>query len=120
MDKAFYDASADIAPIYNLLYRLGITANYTGFFYASFAAYLVLQQPERLLFVTKWLYPEVAKHYGTTWNCVERNIRTISDIAWNNNRTLLEEWAHRPLTAVPKASQFVAILSSSIYPEITA
>ena len=47
--------------VYDLLYRLGATANYTGFFHMAYAVWLCVEQPDRLLLVTKWLYPEVAK-----------------------------------------------------------
>ena len=50
----------DITDIYDLLYRLGARGNYTGFFQTAYAVYLAVQQPERLLLVTKWLYPAVA------------------------------------------------------------
>ena len=50
-------SAPDAAAVYDLLYRLGITANYTGFFHSAYAVCLVLEQPERLLLVTKWLYP---------------------------------------------------------------
>lgn len=102
----------DIVQIYDLLYRLGVTANYTGFFHASYAVYLAVQQQDRLLLVTKWLYPEVARHYKTSWNCVERNIRTVSSIAWQMNRPLLEELARRPLPRRPTASAFLAVLTA--------
>ena len=61
---------------YHLLHRLGATANYTGFSYLVRALQLCAEEPERLLLVTKWLYPDVAKQYGTNWKAVERNIRT--------------------------------------------
>ena len=50
-----------MTDIYDLLYRLGATANYTGFFHMAYAVWLCVEQPDRLLLVTKWLYPEVAK-----------------------------------------------------------
>ena len=53
-----------LTEIYDLLYRLGITANYTGFFHMGYAVKLCCERPERLLMVTKWVYPEVAKHLG--------------------------------------------------------
>ena len=34
--------------VYDLLYHLGVTANYTGFFQTAFAARLCMEQPERL------------------------------------------------------------------------
>lgn len=99
------------AEIYDLLYQLGITANYYGFYYASYAVYLAMQQPERLLLITKFLYPDVAKKYKTNWKCVERNIRTVINISWKTNRTLLIELAHGTLLHKPTASQFIAILA---------
>ena len=65
-----------MTDIYDLLYRLGATENYTGFFHMAYAVWLCVEQPDRLLLVTKWLYPEVAKQYRTNWKAVERNIRT--------------------------------------------
>lgn len=50
-----------MTAIYDLLYRLGVTANYTGFFHTAYAVSLCIGRPDRLLLVTKWLYPEVAK-----------------------------------------------------------
>ena len=47
--------------IYRLLYRLGITANYAGFFHLAHALRLCAEKPDRLLLVTKLVYPEVAK-----------------------------------------------------------
>lgn len=102
------------SDIYNLLYRLGVTANYTGFFHTAYAVSLCLEQPDRLLLVTKWLYPNVAKQYGTNWKAVERNIRTVSGIIWQENRPLLEQLAHRPLTEKPRNAQLLAILSNSL------
>lgn len=102
------------AKIYDLLYQLGVTANYTGFFHTAYAVALCAEQPDRLLLVTKWLYPEVAKQYNTNWKAVERNIRTVSVIIWRENRPLLEYLAHRNLSARPRTTQLLAILSSSL------
>lgn len=43
----------ELAEAYGLLYRLGVTANYTGFFYTAYAAALCVEEPKRLLLVTK-------------------------------------------------------------------
>ena len=100
--------------VYNLLYRLGVTANYTGFFHTACAVALCVEQPDKLLLVTKWLYPEVAKRYGTNWKAVERNIRTVSDIIWQESRPLLEQLARRPLVVKPRNAQLLAILAASL------
>ena len=103
-----------MTDIYDLLYRLGATANYTGFFHTAYAISLCMEQPDRLLLVTKWLYPEVAKQYGANWKAVERNIRTVSCIIWREGRPLLEELAHRHLEQKPRNAQMLAILASSL------
>lgn len=100
--------------VYDLLYQLGVTANYTGFFHTAYAVSLCVEQPDRLLLVTKWLYPEVAKRYDTNWKAVERNIRTVSCIIWQKGRPLLEELAHRHLEQKPRNAQMLAILVSSL------
>lgn len=104
----------ETAEIYDLLYRLGISANYTGFFHLSYAVYLAVQQPERLLLVTKWLYPDVARQYKTTWKCVERNIRAVTGIAWEKNPVLLEKLAMCPLRMKPTPAQFISILARQV------
>lgn len=100
--------------VWDLLYQLGVTANYTGFFHTACAVSLCVEQPDRLLLVTKWLYPEVAKQYKTNWKAVERNIRTVSCIIWREGRPLLEELAHRHLEQKPRNAQMLAILASSL------
>lgn len=110
----------NISEIYKTLYRLGITENYTGFHYTAYAVYISVQNPQYLLLVTKWLYPDVAKHYRTTWKCVERDIRTVVNVAWKTNPELLGEMAQRFLSRKPKPSQFLAILSSYFYPKTAA
>ena len=74
------------AQVFDLLYRLGVTANYTGFFHTAEAVAMCVERPDRLLMVTKCLYPDVAKRYETNWKAVERNIRTVIAIVWDKNR----------------------------------
>lgn len=107
----FLNEMPDITDIYALLYSLGAKGNYTGFFQTAYAVYLSVQQPERLLLVTKWLYPAVAEHYGTTWTCVERNIRTVAGLVWNSHRAQLEDLARTELQGRPSPSGFLAILT---------
>ncbi len=105
------DADPRLEATYRLLNSLGITANYAGFPYTACAVQLCLAQPERLRMVTKWVYPEVARRYRTSWKAVERNIRVASGMAWSRNRPLLEALAGRKLPEKPRAAQLLAILS---------
>ena len=103
MGKEFFD-------IYDLLYELGISANYTGFFQTACAVELCREDPKRLHQITKWIYPEVAKKCQTNWRAVERNIRTVCGVAWRNNRHFLEQLGRRPFSQRPSNGQFLAIL----------
>ena len=40
-----------LEEIYDALYLVGVTAKYVGFFHTSYAVYLSMQQPERLILV---------------------------------------------------------------------
>lgn len=104
--------STNNTEIRSLLHELGITSNYTGYFHTTQAVSLSMQEPERLQLVTKWIYPDVAKQYHTNWRCVERNIRTVARIAWDNNRPALEQMARHELPNRPTAGTFLAILTT--------
>ena len=101
-----------IYEVYDLLLRFGIGKKYQGFQQCAHAVYLSAEEPERLTLVTKWLYPDVARQFGVSWFCVERNLRTITRIAWANNRELLENLAGKEIPDVPTSTQFIRILTS--------
>ena len=103
-----------IEEIYDLLYQLGIIANCSGFFYVTFSVWLAVREPERLTLVTKWLYRDVAKHYGTNWGAVESGIRRVIAEVWATNPDLLSEWAGYELTSRPRPAHFISILASRI------
>lgn len=94
-----------------LLHRLGATANYRAVPQTAYAIALCVERQERLVLITKNLYPAIATHYGSNWKAVERNIRTVRDRVWAQNPELLDTLAHRHLAAVPSNAQFLAILS---------
>lgn len=97
-----------------LLNRLGVTANYTGFFQMAYALGLCAGRQDKLLLVTKQVYPDVARQFHTSWQAVERNLRTVGNIIWRENRALLEELACRPLSQKPSTTQLLAILAVAV------
>ena len=102
------------SAICDLLYQLGISANYKGFLHTAYAVSLCVEQQDRLLLVTKWLYPDVARKYGTNWKAVERNIRTVSTIAWKHNLPLFESLSHRHLDRRLRSAEFLAVLFHAV------
>ena len=100
--------------IEDILLRLGITANYRGYFYLISAVELCLADRENLHLVTKYVYPKVAKLYHTNWQAVERNIRTVGRLAWTHHRAFLEELARGPLGQRPGNAKLLAILTTAL------
>ena len=102
------------AKIRDLLYGLGITVRYVGFFHTSYAVHLAIQQPERLLLITKCLYPDVAKHFHTDWRNVERAIRSVAAVAWELCPDKLSYIAKYDLKQRPSNAQFLSILVNHV------
>lgn len=95
-----------------LLSYLGVTPNYVGFLHTAYAVKLAVEDPQYLLCVTKWLYPNVAEHCDTTWQAVERNIRTVISAVWRENPDRLSVLSGTLLRKKPRTAQFLAILST--------
>jgi hypothetical protein len=94
----------------DVLTKLGITRNYKGYNYLFYAMQLILNNPDRLLLITKWLYPDVAKHFETTPCSVERNLRAVTQMAWERNPHLLKKIARRELERAPTVSKMLSYL----------
>ena len=70
----------------------------------------VSEDQERLLYVSKLLYPDIAKEYKTDWRAVEHSIRTVINILWKDNSDFLCFMAECQLSRRPAAGKFLAIL----------
>lgn len=57
------------------LRSLGVPANLKGFFYLKTALIFMDRNPNYIHYMTKGLYPDIAKEHGTTASRVERSIR---------------------------------------------
>lgn len=99
--------------IYDLLYRLGLTASSTAFFHLAYTVRLAVCQPQRLL-APAWLYPDTARRYRTDSGTVERNIQNLSVTAWRNAPDLLSQMAGTPLEGAPPPARFLSILAESL------
>lgn len=99
--------------IYDALKTLGIRRTYKGYYYVADAVYLVMLDASMLLYISKDLYPKVARMHDTSINCVERNIRTIVSSCWQSEYVKnLELMAGIPLYRKPTSGEFIDILSS--------
>ncbi|MDR2888419.1 MAG: sporulation initiation factor Spo0A C-terminal domain-containing protein [Lachnospiraceae bacterium] len=66
----------------NIMVDMGIPAHLKGYRYIRSAVLLAAEDMRVVGSVTKLLYPEIAKQYGTTDRKVERAIRNAIEISW--------------------------------------
>ena len=100
-----------VDEVIRILCRLGVTANYDGFYQTVYAVELAVAAPEKLQSVTNFIYPEVAVKYNTSPDNVRKNIAKIRDVAWERNPQLLSEIAMHKLKKKPGTSEFPAIIA---------
>ena len=77
----------------NILRQFGIGKRYNGYDYIIHAIGLSFFDERFLNCVTKVLYITIGENYDTSSICVERNIRKVIQIIWDNpdNVTLIEK-----------------------------
>ncbi len=103
-----------------ILYRLGITEKYDGFYYLRYALLRLINDPKELDLVTKCLYREVAKKYHTNWEAAERSMRNAVKIAWQLRPEYVEEIAGRALDHYPPLTKFLSFFLRYLITEETA
>lgn len=67
----------------DVLVDIGVPDSLTGHRYVKYAIELAIANPEIVDVMTKGLYPEVAKRFGTTASRAERAIRHAIENAWD-------------------------------------
>ena len=101
-----------------LLEQLGLARKEKGFERLSYAIAVTAQQFERAGSVTKLLYPDLAKHFQTTPEKIERSLRHLIEKSWEKGeKTRFEELFgyHRDNSDIrPKNSEYIAILADWI------
>lgn len=104
--------------IRELLEQLGLSRKEKGFERLSYAIAVTVQEFERAGSVTKLLYPDLAKHFQTTPEKIERSLRHLIEKSWEKGeKTRFEELFgyHRDNSEVrPTNSEYIAILADWI------
>ena len=72
--------------ISNIFITVGIPAHIKGYQYLRDGIKLVVENSQKINSITKFLYPEIAKRFGTTSSKVERAIRHAIEVAWNRGK----------------------------------
>lgn len=97
-----------------LIIDLGIPPHIKGFLYIREAILMLFEDEVKIYGVTKVLYPEIAREYGTTGVRVERAIRHAIDVSWNKEGlTPIKEFFPNHMKK-PSNTEFLAFLFRSI------
>ena len=102
----------------SIIHEVGVPAHIKGYQYVREAIMISVEDMDVINSVTKVLYPEVAKRFGTTPSRVERAIRHAIEVAWDRGdlETLQKFFGYTVSNAKgkPTNSEFIAMISDRI------
>ena len=101
-----------------IIHEVGVPAHIKGYQYLREAIIIAVKDMDVINAVTKVLYPEVAKRFGTTASRVERAIRHAIEVAWDRGdlETLQKYFGYTVSNAKgkPTNSEFIAMIADRI------
>ena len=102
----------------SIIHEVGVPAHIKGYQYVREAIMIAVEDMDVINSVTKVLYPEVAKRFGTTPSRVERAIRHAIEVAWDRGdlETLQKFFGYTVSNSKgkPTNSEFIAMISDRI------
>ena len=96
--------------ILDLLRPLGITEQYIGVRQLIQAVEMVMENPDYINALQKEVLSVIAAQYSVSWAAVERNLRSISQKAWDIDSGYVEKLAGYPMSKRPTASELIEII----------
>ena len=110
-----YDLERKVTSI---IHEVGVPAHIKGYQYLREAIMIAVEDMDVINAVTKVLYPEVAKTFGTTASRVERAIRHAIEVAWDRGdlETLQKYFGYTVSNAKgkPTNSEFIAMIADRL------
>ncbi len=101
-----------------MIHEIGVPAHIKGYLYLRTAIIMAVDNMDILNAVTKQLYPDIAREYGTTDTRVERAIRHAIEVAWERgNIDMIHDLFGYTIQAdkgKPTNSEFIALMADRI------
>ena len=101
-----------------IIHELGVPAHIKGYQYIREGIMMAVEDPNMLNYITKLLYPTIAKKYKTTSSSVERAIRHAIEVAWGRGHMdTIDELFGYTIHAgkgKPTNSEFIALIADKI------
>lgn len=115
--KALVEHSIE-SDVTAMIRELGIPAHIKGYQYIREGIMMAVYDVNMLNYITKLLYPTIAKKYKTTSSSVERAIRHAIEVAWTRGKMdVIEELFGYNLQSgkgKPTNSEFIALLADKL------
>ena len=114
-NTAVYDLETKVT---NILHEIGVPAHIRGYHYMREAIIMSVNDMDVLNYITKELYPSIAKKCNTTPSRVERAIRHAIEVAWNRGKVdaidALFGYTINNHKGKPTNSEFIALITDKI------
>ncbi len=108
----------------NILHEIGVPAHIRGYHYMREAIIMAIGDIDVLNYITKELYPSIAKKCNTTPSRVERAIRHAIEVAWSRGRIdaidSLFGYTINNHKGKPTNSEFIALIADRLRLELKA
>lgn len=102
----------------NIIHEIGVPAHIKGYQYLREAIMIAVDDMDVINAITKVLYPQVAKTFGTTPSRVERAIRHAIEVAWDRGDldTLQRFFGYTVSNTKgkPTNSEFIALIADKL------
>ena len=102
----------------DIIHEIGVPAHIKGYQYLRDAILMCIEDMEMLNYITKILYPAIAKKYQTTPSRVERAIRHAIEVAWSRGEIGVIEsifgYTVNRGKGKPTNSEFIALIADRI------
>ena len=106
------------SDVTEIIRDIGIPANIKGYQYIREGIIMAVNDMNMLNYITKLLYPSIAKKYKTTSSSVERAIRHAIEVAWNRGQIdVINDMFGYTVNAgkgKPTNSEFIALIADKL------
>ena len=110
------------ALVTNMIHEVGVPAHIKGYQYLREAIMMVVNDIDVINQITKQLYPDIAKTFGTTPSRVERAIRHAIEVAWGRGKQDVVEnifgYTVSASKGKPTNSEFIAMIADKLRLEL--
>ena len=108
----------------SILHEIGVPAHIRGYHYMREAIIMAINNMDVLNYITKELYPSIAREMNTTSSRVERAIRHAIEVAWSRGKIdaidSLFGYTINNHKGKPTNSEFIALIADKLRLELKA